>query len=90
MICKECPAGKKHISGSIYCIEYGIIIREDHECTLEGLKDQREISVSAVTMCAEEPKYDILAEIILKECREFYEDPENVRAFEAWKAGRGK
>lgn len=54
------------------------------------MKDQREMTVSAVTMCAEEPKYDILAEIILKECREFYEDPENVRAFEAWKAGRGK
>lgn len=39
MICRKCPAGKQYTSGSVYCMEYGMIIREDHECRREGWKD---------------------------------------------------
>ena len=34
---------------------------------------------------AEKPKYDLMAAEILKRCREFYEDPENEKAFREWK-----
>lgn len=36
MKCKECAEGKKYAEGSILCIQYGIIIRADHECIREG------------------------------------------------------
>lgn len=38
MKCKECAEGKRFAEGSIYCIQYGIYIREDHECTREGAR----------------------------------------------------
>ena len=38
MICKECPEGRKFARGSVNCIKYGMIIREEHECKLEGGK----------------------------------------------------
>lgn len=34
------------------------------------------------------PKYDKAASALLELCREFYQDPENVKAFEEWKAER--
>lgn len=46
-----------------------------------------ETPVSAVR-CREKPKYTIRALDILKSCREFYEDPENERAFQEWKQKR--
>ena len=36
MICKNCPDGRRFAERSMYCIRYGIIIRDGHECTLEG------------------------------------------------------
>jgi hypothetical protein len=48
MRCRECPAGRRFSAGSVFCLQYGIIIREDHECSREGWKhferdeDQRE------------------------------------------------
>lgn len=38
MICKNCPVGRRYAAGSIYCLLYGMIIRDDHECTREGGK----------------------------------------------------
>lgn len=38
MICKNCPEGRRFAEGSVYCILYGMIIREEHECKLEGGK----------------------------------------------------
>ncbi len=38
MKCKECAEGKRFADGSVYCIHYGMIIREDHECTREGAR----------------------------------------------------
>ena len=38
MKCKECPAGKRITSRRIECIQYGMILLEDHECTREGWK----------------------------------------------------
>ena len=36
MKCRDCPEGRRFAEGSVNCILYGMIIREDHECTLEG------------------------------------------------------
>ena len=38
MICRECPEGRRYAEGSIFCTWYGIIIRENHECSREGGK----------------------------------------------------
>ena len=38
MICKLCPEGRRFAGGSVYCLLYGIVIREDHECCREGGK----------------------------------------------------
>lgn len=37
-----------------------------------------------------QPKYKATAAALLERCREFYQDPENERAFQAWMAGRKK
>ena len=34
------------------------------------------------------PDYTKTAAELLKRCREFYQDPENVKRFEEWKANR--
>ena len=34
------------------------------------------------------PKYDKAASALLELCREFYQDPENERAYQEWKAER--
>ena len=34
------------------------------------------------------PDYSKTAAELLARCREFYQDPENERAFQEWKAGR--
>jgi len=42
MKCKDCPAGKKitrRSRGCVECIQYGMILLEDHECTREGWKE---------------------------------------------------
>lgn len=39
MICKECPDGRRFAEGSILCLLYGIIIREDHEGTRKGCEE---------------------------------------------------
>ena len=39
MICKECPDGRRFAEGSILCLMYGIIIREDHEGTRKGCEE---------------------------------------------------
>lgn len=38
MKCRECAEGKKHSAASVFCIQYGIVMRADHECTLEGAR----------------------------------------------------
>ena len=38
MKCRECAEGKKHSAASVFCIQYGIVMRSDHECTLEGAR----------------------------------------------------
>lgn len=35
-----------------------------------------------------EPKYSTMAPALLKRCREFYQDPENERAYQEWKEKR--
>ena len=42
MICKDCPAGKRFTRrghGCVECIQYGMILVEDHECEREGRKE---------------------------------------------------
>ena len=36
------------------------------------------------------PKYDRTAAELLKRCREFYQDPENERAFREWMERKGQ
>ena len=39
MICRDCRKAKPFAPGSMYCLLYGIIIREDHEGNLKGCED---------------------------------------------------
>ena len=41
-----------------------------------------------VRSCKEKPKYKKMAAELLQRCREFYQDPENEKAFQEWKAAR--
>ena len=36
MKCKNCPEGRRFAEGSTYCVLYGMIIRDEHECIREG------------------------------------------------------
>ena len=36
MKCKDCAEGRRFSAGSVFCVQYGIIIRDEHECTREG------------------------------------------------------
>ena len=38
MKCGECVRGRRFAQGSVFCVMYGVIISEDHECGLEGGK----------------------------------------------------
>lgn len=38
MKCKECAEGKRHSAGSVYCLQYGIILNAEHECGREGAR----------------------------------------------------
>lgn len=42
MKCKHCPAGRRTIRNEhrcVNCLLYGIVMKEDHECTREGWRD---------------------------------------------------
>lgn len=43
-----------------------------------------------VSQAEEKPNYQKKAAELLKRCREFYQDPENEKAFQEWKAGKDK
>lgn len=36
MKCRDCRQGRRFAQGAVDCLMYGMIIREDHECTREG------------------------------------------------------
>lgn len=36
MKCKDCAEGRRFAPGSTYCILYGMIVSDEHECTLPG------------------------------------------------------
>lgn len=40
MRCAECAEGKRFSAESVYCLQYGMIIRDSHECTLPGQKEK--------------------------------------------------
>lgn len=40
MKCRDCAEGRKFSAGSVYCVMYGMIIREGHECTLAGNREK--------------------------------------------------
>ena len=46
------------------------------------------MQIRTVTETGKEPNYKKTAAELLKRCREFYQDPENVKAFKKWKAER--
>ena len=39
MKCKNCPGGRRYAKGSVNCLQYGMIIREDHEGEREYCKE---------------------------------------------------
>lgn len=41
-----------------------------------------------VTDSGKKPDFKKTAPMLLKRCRDFYQDPENERAFQEWKAGK--
>lgn len=89
MKCKNCPEGRRYAAGSILCTWYGMIIREDHECTGEGnsMNDMRVIQEKS----EKKPDYRKTAAGLLEACRAFYREPENEEAYTAWKKnGRNK
>ena len=53
----------------------------------DGCVSEMRITVS---QAEEKPNYQKTAAELLKRCREFYQDPENERAFLEWKAGKDK
>ena len=38
MKCRECAEGKRHSRTSVFCIQYGIVVRAEHECDREGAR----------------------------------------------------
>ena len=36
MKCRDCAEGRRFSAGSVFCLQYGMIIREDHDCTQKG------------------------------------------------------
>lgn len=36
MRCRECVHARRFSAEGIYCVQYGMIIREGHECSLPG------------------------------------------------------
>jgi hypothetical protein len=55
-------------------------------------KDGRTMSNMSVNVrsSGKEPDFTKTAGELLKRCREFYKDPENVKRFEEWKEKRAK
>lgn len=43
-----------------------------------------------VSQAAEKPNYQKTAAALLERCREFYQNPENEKAFQEWKAGKDR
>lgn len=39
MKCGKCPGGRRYAKGSVNCLRYGMIIREDHEGTRKYCKE---------------------------------------------------
>ena len=42
MICRECPDGRKFAKGTVYCVFFGMYIRDDMECVRSGKNDEAE------------------------------------------------
>ena len=36
MTCEKCVNARRFAEGGVYCVQYGMIIRADHECRLKG------------------------------------------------------
>ena len=47
MKCRECAEGRPFAQGSVNCLLYGMIIRENHECTLTGARKKESADVAA-------------------------------------------
>lgn len=40
MKCTECAEARRFSDGAVYCVQYGMIIREKHECSLPGAHEK--------------------------------------------------
>ena len=62
MKCRECAEGRKYAEGSVFCIQYGMIVRADHECIRDGSR-MREREEKALPEEAPEHEWDAINEI---------------------------
>ena len=53
----------------------------------DGSVNETRITVS---QAKDKPNYQKTAAELLKRCREFYQNPENEKAFQEWKAGKDR
>lgn len=53
----------------------------------DGGVSETRITVSQAT---DKPNYQKTAAALLERCREFYQNPENEKAFQEWKAGKDR
>ena len=55
-------------------------------------KEDGSVSETRITVsqAEEKPNYQKTAAALLERCREFYQDPENEKAFQEWKAGKDR
>lgn len=40
MRCTECAEARRFSDGAVYCVQYGMILREKHECSLPGAHEK--------------------------------------------------
>ena len=55
-------------------------------------KEDGSVSETRITVsqAKDKPNYQKTAAALLERCREFYQDPENEKAFQEWKAGKDR
>ena len=40
MKCKECAEARRFSTEAVFCVQYGMILSNEHECTLPGAKEK--------------------------------------------------
>lgn len=62
MKCRECAEARRFSDGAVYCVQYGMIIREGHECSLPGAHEKT-ADVATVSGTAQEAEKGTVYEL---------------------------